>query len=106
MRKNYDIFSDPCPLQLTNADEGDPKELFSKYLAQLGKENNDESLREDLPVGDYTGDAEIDEQVDQVLRLAFRDYIHTWYAYLSPNQELPKELREITQLAVKSMSQR
>ncbi|CAG2181689.1 unnamed protein product, partial [Oppiella nova] len=54
----------------------------------------------------FTGHPLIDDQLNDVLRLAFRDYINSWYAFVSPNQEFTLHLYSIAQLAIKSVTQR
>lgn len=49
----------------------------------------------------YTGDAKIDEQINDLINLVLRDYVHSWYSSVSSNQEFVGELRLVLQTIVR-----
>lgn len=49
----------------------------------------------------YTGDAKIDEQINDLINLLLRDYVHSWYSSVSSNQEFVNELRLVLQTIVR-----
>ncbi|CAG2102151.1 unnamed protein product [Medioppia subpectinata] len=98
VEKDYQIFRSCHSIQMI-----DSNKEWKEFLDNL----NDNPVVHTLPKADvFTGDPLIDDQLNDVLRLAFRDYINSWYAYVSPNQEFTLHLYSIAQMAIKSVTQR
>jgi len=98
IERDYEILKASRSLQMIESDNA--WKQFTSDLIQ-------DEIIHSLPNGDIlSGDSLIDEQLNEVLRLAFRDYINSWYAFISPNQEFTCQLYNIAQLAIKSVAQR
>jgi len=54
----------------------------------------------------YTGDAKIDEQINDLINLVLRDYVYSWYSNLSSNQEFINELKLILQTIIRLLVHR
>ncbi len=98
IERDYQIFRALGSLQIIENDI-----QWKLFLSNL----NQNQVIHSLPAGgNFTGDPLIDDQLNEVLRLAFRDYINSWYAFLSPSQQFTSELYAIAQTIIKSMAQR
>lgn len=54
----------------------------------------------------FSGDQVVDEEISSIFKLFFRDYIYSWYAYMSPNEEFPKEVRSLMTTPVQIICKR
>ena len=98
VERDYEIFKSSHSLQLIESNKE-----WKQFLDKL----NESPFVETLPKADiFTADPLIDDQINDVLRLAFRDYINSWFAYISPNQEFTRHLYSIAQMAIRSVTQR
>lgn len=43
----------------------------------------------------FSGDPVIDDEISSIFKLFFRDYVYSWYAYVSPDDEFPKEIKSM-----------
>lgn len=81
----------------------EPNQEWQYFIDKI----NESPLVHTIPKADvFTQQQIIDDQLNDVLRLAFRDYINSWFAYVSPNQEFTRHLYSIAQSAIKSVTQR
>ncbi|RWS29087.1 sorting nexin-like protein, partial [Leptotrombidium deliense] len=53
-----------------------------------------------------TGEPDIDEQLNEVINFLFRDYVHSWYKHVSPNNEFIEELRAMIVDVIRNVAQR
>ncbi|XP_054166287.1 sorting nexin-13-like isoform X2 [Oppia nitens] len=98
VESDYQIFKSCHSIEMI-----DSNNEWTNFLNQLNKD----LVVATLPKSDiFTGHQLIDDQLNDVLRLTFRDYINSWYAYISPNQQFTCHLYSIAQMAIKSVTQR
>ncbi|KAG8224739.1 hypothetical protein J437_LFUL005308, partial [Ladona fulva] len=53
-----------------------------------------------------TGSTVIDDSLQEILAYVFRDYIYPWYERISPNEEFPKEVRQVARTLVVEFASR
>ncbi|XP_046396118.1 sorting nexin-13-like [Ischnura elegans] len=53
-----------------------------------------------------TGSTVIDDSLQEILAYVFRDYIYPWYERISPNEEFPKEIRQVARTVVVEFASR
>ena len=98
VQEDYQIFKNLESLKMIESSKE-----WQHFLDKL----NENPVVETLPKADiFTYEQIIDDQLNDVLRLAFRDYINSWFAYVSPNQEFTRHLYNTAQMAIKSVTQR
>ncbi|RWS17369.1 sorting nexin-like protein [Dinothrombium tinctorium] len=62
--------------------------------------------RDDPTLGIITGEPEIDEQLNEVIDLLFRDYVNPWYKYISPDADFTAQLRAMIVSVIRNIAQR
>lgn len=77
------------------------QQLFNRkqtnYQQKYNNLNNDENRSNET----YTGDAKIDEQINDLINLVLRDYVYSWYSNVSSNQEFINELKLVIQTIIR-----
>jgi len=53
-----------------------------------------------------TGASNIDEQLQEILDLVFRDYVQTWYSKISNDPSFPTELRKVFNVVITNFASR
>ena len=102
VHQDYLILNHSGPIQLVQDDDFDLK----RYLSSSIKSVEESDCDDDLTGACFTGKKVIDDQIHDVLRLAFRDYINSWYCHISPHKQFIHELKSHSQMVIKLFAER
>lgn len=54
----------------------------------------------------FSGDQVVDDEISSIIKLFFRDYVYSWYSYISSNEEFPNEIKSMITIPVQIICKR